>query len=441
MLIYVTICLGGSILEKAFLKKTAIQSVAIMLGVIMLSFAIEQYNSVAIKASNNEDIRTIEQAEFQNDYQDLPKEAKVQEVDTLAAIETLEEPRLIFTGAETNVNNDILKQLGDKYIVIRKPHGEAFQITMEDLYITKNLKLNITGHMDEIPDVSFIGRVNGKDIYIGEPEYLENEILEQEDDGTVSTIITRDYGNDPVNDISISNLINDKGQSELELMLLLDHVYVHILYEDEFYYYIDLKKPKDVYDRIIVIDAGHGGKDPGAISRDELTYEKEINLNILLELKKHLDRDNIKVYYTRLLDNTIFLRPRVTLANDVDCDFFISIHNNANKSTRANGTEILYYNQVSKNISIKDMAKIFLDEITKVIPLKNNGLMQMKDDDIFILSNATVPAILIECGYMSNNKDLEYLKSKAGQLAFAEGIYKGILRAYEVFMPYMEAEE
>ena len=65
----------------------------------------------------------------------------------------------------------------------------------------------------------------------------------------------------------------------------------------------------------------------------------------------------------------------------------------------------------------------------------------MKDDDIFILSNATVPAILIECGYMSNNMDLEYLKSKAGQLAFAEGIYKGILRAYEVFMPYMEAEE
>lgn len=81
------------------------------------------------------------------------------------------------------------------------------------------------------------------------------------------------------------------------------------------------------------------------------------------------------------------------------------------------------------------MAEIFIDEISKSIPLKNNGIRKMKDKDIFILYNATVPAVLIEAGYMSDRNDLEYLKSKEGQDAIAKGIYNGIWRAYEELMP------
>jgi N-acetylmuramoyl-L-alanine amidase len=423
-------------LEKALLKKAAVQSVALMLGVIMLSYAIKQYNGVAISASNNEDILPDTQIVIQNINQEVSTPNKPDDVDAKVDIETIERPSLIFIGAETDINNDILELLGGKYIVIRKPRGGALQIQLEDLFITKNLKLTISGFMEEVPDKNYIGRVYEEDVFIGEPIYIEKGTVVGEEDGLFTTILTRDYGNDFVHDIQITSLTDDLGHNTLELMLLLDNVYVHSLYEDEYYYYIDIKSPREVYDKILVIDAGHGGKDPGAVSRDELTYEKNINLGILLELKELLDKENIKVYYTRIMDDKIFLRPRVTLANDVDCDFFISIHGNSNSiSTKINGTEILYYDHEHKSIRSKDMAKIFSEEISKNVPLKNNGIVQMRNDDVLILNHSTVPAIIIEGGYMSNNNDLEYIKSRAGQAAMAEGIYKGILRAYEELMP------
>lgn len=423
-------------MEKALLKKAAVQSVALMLGVIMLSYAIKQYNSVAISASNNDDISPDTQIVIHNIIEEVVTTNKPDYVDAKVDIETLEKPGLIFTGAETDINKDILKLLGEKYLVIKKPQGGALKIQLEDIFITRNLKLTISGSMEEILDYNFIGRVNEEDVFIGEPIYIEEANAFQEEDGLFTTILTRDYGYDFVHDIQITNLTDDLGYSTIEIMLLLDHVYVNNLYEDDYYYYIDLKSPREVYDKIIVIDAGHGGKDPGAVSKDELTYEKNINLKILLELKKFLDKENIKVYYTRIMDDKIFLRPRVTLANDIDCDFFISIHSNSNSySTKVNGTEILYYDHERKSITTKDMAKIFSEEISKTVPIKNNGIVQMRNDDVLILNHATVPAIIIEAGYMSNVKDLEYLKSRSGQAAIAEGIYKGILRAYEELIP------
>ena len=433
--------LGGSNLEKALLKKAAIQSVALMLGVIMLSYAIKQYNGVAISASNNEEITLNTQPVVQNAVQEFPGVDELEELDsnvnndTLVEAVILDRPHLIFTGAVTDINNDIVEQLGDKYLVIRKPQGKEFEIQLEDHYITKNLKLTISGFTEEIPDNNYIGRVNEEDIFIGEPIYIENEIIEQDEDGAFISNIIRDYGNDPVNDIQITSKTDDRGHSVQEIILLLDHVYVHILYEDEHYYYIDLKRPKEVYDKILVIDSGHGGKNPGAISRDELTYEKDINLNILLRLKEHLDKDNVMVYYTMLTDETLFLRPRVNLANDVDCDFFISIHCNSSTSTRPNGAEVLYYDYENKNIRAKELAKIFSREISKNISLRNGGILQMKNDDILILNHAAVPAIMVETGYLSNDSDLEYLKSNAGQAAMAKGIYEGIWQAYAEFMP------
>ena len=81
------------------------------------------------------------------------------------------------------------------------------------------------------------------------------------------------------------------------------------------------------------------------------------------------------------------------------------------------------------------MAKILNEELSRAIPLKNSGLMKKKDDDVFILSNATVPAVIVETGYMSNSKDIEYLRSEAGQHEIAKGIYNGIIRAYEELLP------
>lgn len=429
-------------MDRNLLQKAAIQSLALMLGVIILSFAIKEYNNVSISASNLEDsapeFDSIEEAEV-HEIQPVIVEEDDEPIEELISSES---PKFMFTSATRDISNDIVKQLGERYLVIRKPQGDGLQIQLEDQYITKNLKLIITGALEEVIDSNYIGRVNDEAIFIGEPTYIENETIVGEEDGSYTYNITRDYGNDIINDIIFSSPTEETENSIQEITLQLDHVYVHILYEDDYYYYIDLKRPKEVYERILVIDAGHGGKNPGALSRDEKIYEKNINLKMLLELKKLLDDTNIKVYYTRLLDDRLLLKPRVDLANDVDCDFFISIHNNSHgTSTKTKGTEILYYNHVHKGIAMKNLAKIFSDEISKTTSLKNRGTIQLKNDDVYILHHATVPAIMVEAGYLSNLDDLEYIKSEEGQAAIAEGIYNSIMRAYKEYMSFEKVEE
>lgn len=421
-------------MNKTLLKKAAMQSVALMLGVIMLSYAIKQYSAVTISTSYAQDknAHSIPEADIGGNESGPEAEAGLSVMPE--DMKVTEEAGLAFTGAMTDIRDDISDKLGEQFLIIRKPAGKSLQIQMEDIYILKQLKLTISGFTDEIPDSTFIARVHGDEVFVGEPKYVEIENRVLNADGTYSSSIIRDYGNDPVNSIYIENRYDRIGYNVHEIKLQLNHVYAHILYEDENCYYIDLRKPEEVYNRILVIDAGHGGKDPGAISKDEKIYEKEINLKILHELKELLDKDDVKVYYTRTKDETLYLRPRVTLANEVDCDFFISIHCNSSNYTSPNGTVILYYDHENENIKTKDLAAILSEEIAGTVSLENGGILQMKDDDIFILANAKVPAVIIETGYISNTEDLQYLLSKTGQQAMAKGIYNGILRAYEELM-------
>lgn len=415
-------------MDKFLLKKAAMQSVALMLGVIMLSYAVKQYkNTVIISASNGQDETDENSSDIENSGYNPGKDTA--DTGISEDIHMSGNGNFIFTGVKEDVSNDIIKRLGKQYIIVRKPKGESLQIQLEDLYIIKSLKLVISGFTDEVPDENYIARVYGDEVYLGTPVTLETGKTEQEEDGTA---------NDPVGGISIVNSTDEFGYSVNEIMLQLNHVYVHNLYEDENYYYIDLKRPKEVYEKVIVIDSGHGGKDPGALSKDGKIYEKTINLEILqklMSLFNEVDNSKVKVYYTKTTDETLFLRPRVTLANDVDCDFFISIHCNANEYTGSNGTEILYYNHENKNIKTKDLAKIMSEELAKTVSLKNGGLVQMKDNQVFILANAKVPAIIVESGYMTNKDDLQYLSSEDGQKNIAEGIFNGIWRAYDELMP------
>jgi len=435
--IFIPVSPGGSGLDKTLLKKAAFQSVALMLGVIVLSIFIRQYNGIAISAStddtafgtgmgNEDSVREMDLSD--GTAANIPEEIISADKDEDSVINP------IFLNATTGINDDIMAQMGDTYLVIKKPEGENLQLQVEDIYINKQLKLVMSGFMLEKPDVGHIGRANADEIFVGEPKHTQRVTLVVEDGGYIP-VVTKDYGNDPVNGIEISSKTDDFGYSTHEITLQLNHVYAHIVYEDEYYYYIDLKRPREVYDRILVIDAGHGGLDSGAVSKDGRIYEKNLNLGIILALKELLDKENIKVYYTRIQDNKVYLRPRVDLANDVDCDFFISIHcNSGGDNTRKNGTEILYYDYTHKGIASKDLAELFSEEIAKVTTLKNKGIVRMKDDDVLILHHAVVPAVLVEAGYITNSGDLEYLKTKEGQEAAALGIYNGIMRAYSEFM-------
>lgn len=196
--------------------------------------------------------------------------------------------------------------------------------------------------------------------------------------------------------------------------------------------YLDFVDPHEIYDKVIVVDAGHGGRDGGASKQGIL--EKNINLAILLELKDILENssENIGVYYTRTEDVAVTLDQRVQLANKADADLFISIHNNASSSgryTNTTGTQVLYSESDDSEYSSKRFAGICLEEVTAETKCKSKGLV--KADKIYIVRTSEVPVALIEVGFMTNRDELEKLNSKEYQQTAATGIYRAIIRAFE----------
>lgn len=430
-------------MNRTLLKKAAIQSVALMMAVVTLSYALHQYQTVTISASDMSDSESASASEetsvsyevdFNTSDDDMSQSLPLGLDNEMQGNDT-DPQHATFNELMNRADTDIISQMCERYLVIKKPMGDNVTFQLEDLYVTKSIRILLTGLTRDVMDSSSIGRVNNGGDFVGDPLYTESitpGVVTEE--GTSEPVITKDYGNDLVHGITITTQYNEVTKHyNAELLIELNSVYAHVIHEDEEYYYIDLRKVQEVYDKVLVIDAGHGGKDGGALSHGEKYFEKNINLDILLQLKELLDKENIKVYYTRTADDKVFLRPREELANAVDCDFFISIHNNASEATWPNGTEILYCDTEFKGVKAKDLAEIMKTELGKTISLEQRGLVKEMAEDIFILQKAIVPAVIIEVGYMTNNNDMDYLSSSENRKAVAQGIYNGIMKAYETF--------
>tara|TARA_B100001769_G_scaffold272294_1_gene266471 strand:- start:889 stop:1959 length:1071 start_codon:yes stop_codon:yes gene_type:complete len=217
----------------------------------------------------------------------------------------------------------------------------------------------------------------------------------------------------------------------------------------------------------IVIDAGHGGKDPGRPNKSGIK-EKDIVLNIALDLGKKLKNSGNEVIFTRDKDIFLTLRQRAKIANDVDADLFISIHCNAFHDHRVYGSETFVYglhvNKANFNVALKENEVIFLEEdfeknykgfdpnspesligitlmqeeyldqsillaslvqdnFTKDLKRKNRGV---KQSGFWVLHNTYMPSILIEAGFMTNAREGAYLNSKKGQTDISNSIFKAI---------------
>ena len=155
-------------MEKILLKKAVIQSLALMLVVIMLSYAMKHYNVVVISASNTKEDVLETKVLVQNDIKDISQEQETKNIDTQ---EYLQEPissYSIFPETEHAISNVILERLGEQYLVIEKPQSNDLQIRLEDIFITKSLGLVISGFIEETPEDIFIGRVSREEIFSGE---------------------------------------------------------------------------------------------------------------------------------------------------------------------------------------------------------------------------------------------------------------------------------
>lgn len=225
------------------------------------------------------------------------------------------------------------------------------------------------------------------------------------------------------NHIADVNWWTESGKVYIDLQL--DGVYEYNAVCEGNQLKVSFVKPKELYDKVIVVDAGHGGSHPGTNRNDIL--EKDITLDIVLYLKELLDKSNIRVYYTREDDTNPSFDNRVQLANEIDADFFVSVHINADeKSRESSGTEALYYTQDERS---REFAQICAEQVSKSLNSKNRGVTN--GDSIYIIRNAKVPVALIEVGFISNNAEFNLLCSEAYKKKAAEGIYNAILQAYE----------
>ncbi len=168
----------------------------------------------------------------------------------------------------------------------------------------------------------------------------------------------------------------------------------------------------------VVIDAGHGGTDPGA-QRAGIS-EKTINLAVAKKVKEYLTKANVSVVMTREDDSTVSLQDRVGIANNLPkSDAFVSIHSNACESPTVKGIEIYWFTPQSS-----ELAKDVHEKIIQYVNTKDRGTIY---NMFYVIKNTNAPSILVEIGFLTNEEERNALLTPERQDATAKGIAKGIL--------------
>jgi N-acetylmuramoyl-L-alanine amidase len=226
---------------------------------------------------------------------------------------------------------------------------------------------------------------------------------------------------------------------------------------------------RDFKIKTIVIDAGHGGHDPGTIGKKK-SKEKDIALKIALKLGQHIEKNmpDVKVLYTRKDDRYVIWDDRANLANKNKADLFISVHVNASPSKEVYGTEtwVMGLHKTESNLAVakRENSVILLDEESKArsegfdpnspesyilfslnqsaytesslklaakiqeqfqkrVGRKNHGVKQA---GFLVLWKTAMPSVLVEVGFLSNEKEEQYLISENGQDMLASGIFRAV---------------
>lgn len=185
--------------------------------------------------------------------------------------------------------------------------------------------------------------------------------------------------------------------------------------------------------KIILIDPGHGGSDPGACNGS--AQEKVYNLNISLMLYDLLsERDDVKVYMSRDSDTYLNREDRLEIATKINPDLIVSVHNNSLENKSYTGTMVLYYNNDTESqygdITSKECAQIVLNKLINALDTVNRGVVNRQD--LHILSKTPCPSILCEISFVSNDAELERLKTKTFQEDAAQAIYDGVVEILKI---------
>lgn len=186
---------------------------------------------------------------------------------------------------------------------------------------------------------------------------------------------------------------------------------------------ITFVRTKQPGERLVVVDAGHGGTDPGAMHNN--LVEKELNLDIALRLKNLFRGTNIRIHLTRGDDSYVGLGERTAVANAMNADLFLSIHNNA-YLVASTGTETFYHNtnpQSKNGVSAGEFASILQKHLIADLGLTNRGV---KRADFSVLRHSVMPAALVEIAFLTNTNDAAKLRDPVFRQRAAAALYKAV---------------
>jgi N-acetylmuramoyl-L-alanine amidase len=178
-----------------------------------------------------------------------------------------------------------------------------------------------------------------------------------------------------------------------------------------------------------MIDAGHGGNDPGHLSNNSAhKTEKELNLLIAQKFGNYVSTllQNVEIVYSRTTDVYLTLDERVEIANSKGVDIFISIHCNANEKTKVHGTESHIHSFDAKK-SV-ELARTFEKEFSGKAGRTSRGVKDNNDREhsLQVLKYTKMTSVLVECGFLTNTREANYLNTAEGQDIIASALFRGL---------------
>ena len=196
----------------------------------------------------------------------------------------------------------------------------------------------------------------------------------------------------------------------------------------------DLKQGKFT----VVLDAGHGGVDPGKVGVNGC-IESEINLEIVKKMASYLEGEGIDVVLTRTDENGLYdenasnkkksdMNKRCEMIEEIHPDLLISIHQNSYHSPSVHGAQVFYYDRSEEG---KKLAETVQNSLVTSLVTEGKGRVAKANDSYYILLNVKCPAIIVECGFLSNPDEAKLLESDEYQEKVAKAIAEGIIKYYK----------
>ncbi|MBQ8003222.1 MAG: N-acetylmuramoyl-L-alanine amidase [Clostridia bacterium] len=346
------------------------------------------------------------------------------------------------------------KIINDKTMIPVRFVAEEFGFKVEWLNETRTVKITSPDAEDiRLTNVVFSSEDDTDTIFIALDEFVNPNIFRMQNPdrlvidvyGTKSTIKdanvdvdgqavdTLRYSQHPDRFRVVADLQTD---ADYEVFKLKNGIEISIIRTGE--YEDSTQPPEEDFTQgddgrlIVVVDAGHGGTDPGATYPpgvdDPQVKEKDITLDIALKIQENLEKAGIEVIMTRDKDTYPTLKERVEIANNSNADLFVSVHINAmDNKDEIDGAQVYYHESSTEG---KRLASIVYRNIIDYTNLTERGVQN--GSSFYVLKHTKMPAILTEGGFITNEKDRNYLMTEKGRQAMADAISDGVLEALGV---------